>query len=320
MFRHLIIKSIKLTFDLLYIQDSGERKILPHSESGRTVHRYFRRLLGSLVLQDLLNMSWDKWTTGLFLFVVFLSSDSDHEGANNELCAERIEAADFELLCSKLSGDELSLVHRWYTQRPSSQSTGLYTLNTRRLVGESTVGPELTQLFNILKARLESPAKYLKTIQASEIEFVVKHIDPSAIVWLNLDTSAKAASPSSTLDLLQSHVLAHNYKEFQIASDVLANTSVSQLIAFGFAKSEDSATEASDCASRISDFLRTSLTSLVDIYVNELAKKQVTDLAPSKHMNLFSFKLLFSYQSYHYSNSNLTLFNNLTNAESLRNR
>lgn len=253
------------------------------------MHKYLRRFLGSLVLQDLLNMVWGKWTTGLFLFVVFLSSDLENEGTNEELCAERIDVADFENLCSQLSGDELVLVQKWYTQQPSSQALGIspnfYQLNTRRLVEESTAGLELIHLLNILKVGLETPEKYLKTIQASEIEFVVQHIDPGAIVWLNLDNSAKAAGISTTLSLLQSHVLAHNYKEFQIDSGVLEKTSVSQLIALGFA-TEDSVRKASDCARRISDFLRTSLTSLVDIYVNELTKKQVTDLAPSNHTNL----------------------------------
>ncbi len=75
-------------------------------------------------------------------------------------------------------------------------------------------------LFSLLSAKLDSPEKHLKTIQTSEIELVLSHIDPSAIVWLNLESpgqgDAAAAAATPVLDLLQSRVLAHNYKEFEL--------------------------------------------------------------------------------------------------------
>ena len=76
-------------------------------------------------------------------------------------------------------------------------------------------------LFSLLNAKLDSPEKHLKTIQTSEIELVLSHIDPSAIVWLNLESpgqgdAAANATATPVLDLLQSRVLAHNYKEFEL--------------------------------------------------------------------------------------------------------
>ena len=76
-------------------------------------------------------------------------------------------------------------------------------------------------LFSLLSAKLDSPEKHLKTIQTSEIELVLSHIDPSAIVWLNLESpgqgdAAANATATPVLDLLQSRVLAHNYKEFEL--------------------------------------------------------------------------------------------------------
>jgi hypothetical protein len=161
---------------------------------------------------------------------------------------------------------EHSLFHKWYSVDKYEKSK--YRLNDTNLSNLSSDLNELDELYHSVRTKYplneddnnerneESLSlKYLKSIQQDEIEFVVKHIDPSSIIWLNLTDSAKKNLSrfnqnrfQSVLKLLQSHVLAHNYKECQLSEIKAENV--------------------------FSNFLYSSINALVDSYMENLSKKQ----------------------------------------------
>ena len=218
-------------------------------------------------------------------------SDGEFEDVNDKwslLLSEEIEVKDYEVYFKKdFNERELSLFHKWYSVDKYEKS--MYKLNETNLLNLSSDLNELDELFQSI--RIKYPLnetdnnneevlslKYLKSIQQEEIELVVKHIDPSSIIWLKL-TDSKQNNLSrfnqirfqSVLKLLQSHVLAHNYKECQLSEVAAENV--------------------------FSNFLFNSINALIDNYLENLCKKQCYTNVLSKLFSviIIKFKNLSKY-------------------------
>jgi hypothetical protein len=172
---------------------------------------------------------------------------------------------------------EFSLFNKWYQIDKNENN---YKLN---LVNNNNNLSELDDLLNIFISKYtcnltetttinnEYPQfcfKYLKSIQENEINLVVNHIDPSAIVWLNLTdlkmnemTRFNQLRFQAVLKLLQSHVLTHNYKECR--ADSILNENI------------------------LNKFLFNSTKSLIDQFVEDMNKKITANIVLSKH--IFNF-------------------------------
>ena len=191
----------------------------------------------------------------------------------------------------KLVANDFELFSKWYTLNIETSS---YNLSSKFLESYDMSDniQELTQLLTILRTHLppDLVTKYVQTIQQSEIEFVLKHIEPSSIIWLNLtelnSTASVICDSTATVLDLQSNVLAHNYREFPVVStaiEELMPDAARKLIELSFnLKSNNSNETAVGEARKIYEFLQTSIISLVDIHVCKLNKKQVSDIASSK--------------------------------------
>lgn len=265
--------------------------------------KYFRRMLGNLVLSDAVNQnsknSYKNSTSGLFIFLIFFSDLNDNSNSDRYLCPSFIHKDDFDnLIRNKLSSVEIDLFNKWYSLQNSS--TQLTTIRNQKsnnyffrnnCLCEANATIELQQLLNVLIIKFNEidaseqtnlTEKYLKTIQQEEIELVVKHIDPLAIIWVNLainNTNNTTHNSKAILDLLESHVLAHNYKELKLDNSVEETSSINTLISQVIS---GSMLHANSKQSAIQNFLQTSICSTIDIYVSELNKTPIEDNAPSK--------------------------------------
>lgn len=274
--------------------------LLNDNESEQNNLKYFRRLLGNLVLSDVVNQSTNACkniTSGLFIFLVFISDINDDidslSKSERYLCPSYINKDDFDNhIRNKLSSIELDLFNKWYAlQKSSTQFTTTINYTFKNIfLCEKKASIELQQLLDILMIKFDEidrieqsnlREKYLKTIQQEEIEFVVQHIDPLAIIWVNIVTNKNESTTHNSkaiLDLLQSHVLAHNYKEWKLDSSHIAEneSSVNSLISQVISDSM----QADSIQSPIQSFLQSSICSIIDIYVSELNKKLIEDNAP----------------------------------------
>ena len=140
--------------------------------------------------------------------------------------------------------------------------------------------------------------KYFKSIQQEEIELVVKHLDPASVIWFNLthqfSFSQVNNSPEAkfhfiryktVLELLQSHVLAHNYKDCVI-SEHEARRSLSRMNSASFGN-HHSHSILSSSEKTMNEFLYNSIKSLIDSYLSELNKKQSNNIGLSKFLKTF---------------------------------
>lgn len=229
-------------------------------------------------------------------------SDSEFEDENDDkslLLTDKIDVNDYECYFRKdFNERQLSLFLKWYTVDQDEKTK--YRLNETNLFNSSAADlNELDELYHAVRTKYPLNAtttaaansntdgdskscetnlslKYLKSIQQEEIELVVKHIDPSSIVWLNLNDSKKTNQLSpfnqtrfqAILKLLQSHVLAHNYKEC-LLSDA-ANENV------------------------FSKFLFNSINTLIESYIENINKRLNCSNALSKLFYLGIFFLFFS--------------------------
>ena len=236
-----------------------------------------------------------KSLSSLFVLVIILSDDNLEQESNDALCPEHFEFDDFKnYIQPNLTKSELDLFKNWYEQVTEKSayenSICLYKLKHQFLFDSSSSActSELDQLLTIFRKTFEQnnneninlKSKYLKSIQQNEIEFAVKHINPAHIVWLNISQSNSAelsteqTNYKNVLTLLQSHVLAQNYQEFNF-------NCLNQL------ENQTSSNEKT-----VNDFLFDSARVLIDNYVLDLNKKQISNYGLSNL--LFSlFGILF---------------------------
>ncbi len=200
-----------------------------------------------------------KQLPSLFLFVIFLS-DGDNDTASSLLCPENISNNDFKSFIQiKFDQAELDLFLKYYRLLDDK-----YVLNTNESIQDSCAIDQLEQLLGIFLAKFADcealKQKYLKTIQQAEIEFVLKHINPASIIWLKSKRATHLSK--SMLDLLQSNVLAHNYRELDLKLDAAENV--------------------------VGEFLCTSIKALTDAYLSELNRKQINNFGLSKFLFYFN--------------------------------
>ena len=227
------------------------------------------------------------------MFVIILSDDNLEQENNDVLCPELFEFEDFKnYIQPNLSKSEIDLFKNWYeqvTEKSNENSISYYKLKHQFLFdSNSSVSTcELDQLLATFQKifdqnsneNINLKSKYLKSIQQNEIEFAVKHINPAHIVWLNISQSNSAelsvekTNYKNVLTLLQSHVLVHNYQEFNF-------NCLNQL------ENQTGSNEKT-----VNDFLFDSARALIDAYVLDLNKKQINNYGLS---NLF-LKIFFNY-------------------------
>ena len=170
------------------------------------------------------------------------------EEEENLLLPEQIELADFkESIETVLDKEELDLFKKWYKLNKSSHNSNnnAYKLkiNFLKTQNQNELEHELKILLEAFLAKLdeELKLKYLKTIQQEEIELILNHVnDPTSIIWFHLNKNnpndgllEDESSPvteliknlnrqrySKILDLLESQVLAHNYKSLELENNI----------------------------------------------------------------------------------------------------
>ena len=235
------------------------------------------------------------------------------EDEKNLLCPDEIDLTDYEKCLEPiLNNNESELFKKWYTKTSDPTKTyrqNFYKLNENFLFNESS-NVELDNLFSTLKQKFEHAntsnlgtneeanseisnskfdlkLKYLKSIQQEEIELVVKHLDPSSVVWFNLthqnSVNVNTNSPESkfnfiryktVLDLLQKHIFQCNYKEC-----VISEHEVRKTIRRNSSFSNNSHSPLNE--KLMNEFLYNSIKSLIDNYISELNKKQSNNIVIS---------------------------------------
>lgn len=188
-----------------------------------------------------------------------------------------------------MSDHEQALFTKCYTQskyEKTKYKLNLHSHHNQKQEQQTQSEEEEEELATLLSAFKRALAdndslslKYIKSAQQEEIELVCSHTDPAQILWLNLNNDSSSSRTrlnqmrfETSLKLLQSHVLAHNYKETTLSE--LNSTSSEQ-------------------------FVYTSVKQLVEQYVEDLNKKQAV-LHALKIDQRLAHELLTHYEIYKY--------------------
>ena len=149
-----------------------------------------------------------------------------------------------EYIKPSLGHETLNLFNKWYRKTSDCLELNINFLNFTNPSYENELENELQTLLEALILKLDEAVqiKYIKSIQQEEIELILNNVeDPTSIVWFHLqktDTTSdkndenKLSTITSTirslnnqryskiLDLLESQVLTHNYKNVEINNNL----------------------------------------------------------------------------------------------------
>lgn len=256
-----------------------------NSSESRLKSKYFRRILGKKVLNELLNLDANPVCrlTSNSIFVILLTNanfESEGEEVHNLLLPQSIDLGDFRKnIESALKSSDLDIFNKWYTLNSSNTAYELRInfLNDQNAAYETELELELKKLLDAFILSFTDPLRlqYIKSIQQEEIELILNHVvDPTSIIWCHIqnvcpneeenDESSENLMSivkqlnrqryAKILDLLESQVLLPNFKNLELDNSTLKNDSKEKIQV-------------------MNDFLSDSIKSLLDSFTSEFGSQ-----------------------------------------------
>jgi hypothetical protein len=197
------------------------------------------------------------------------------ETNGNLLCPDRLETNDFKQYIENSPHFDSALFNKLYKLDSSANSYTLVIdfLELTSVEAVNSLNADLSRLFDVF-ANVEDASfrqKYIKSIQQEEIEHIVRHADPSSVIWINLTGSSGESTElnklrySHVLNLLQTKVLTHNYKQMNATEEEVRSSSSQLLSRQGVS---------------LNEFLMNSMKYLIESFIREMNKNYFETFAP----------------------------------------
>jgi hypothetical protein len=198
------------------------------------------------------------------------------ETNDNLLCPDRLESNDFRQYIESSAHFDSTLFNKLYKLDAKSNvyTLAIDFLELTSVEAVNALNADLSRLFEVFASVDDASfkQKYIKSIQQEEIEHIVKHADPSSIIWVNLTGSSGESSElnklrySHVLNLLQTKVLTHNYKQMYATEEEVRGSGGSQLL--------------SRQSVSLNEFLVNAMKYLIESFIREMNKNYFASFAP----------------------------------------